>query len=73
MGKVDVSYCTVGIYFLNLYSNFISNFYCHILIFFHSDFKVGEFPGIPPSAPYILDMTLGRIFIKSSGDVGPCG
>ena len=31
--------------------------------------KVGEFPGIPQPAPYILDITLGRFFIKSSGEV----
>src|SRR5918996_2527225 len=31
--------------------------------------KVGEFPCIPPPAPNILDMTLGRFFIRSSGEV----
>ena len=31
--------------------------------------KVGEPLDIHPLAPNILDMTLGRFFIKSSGDV----
>src|SRR5918995_7336237 len=58
-----------AIYFLNLYSNSISNFYCHVLIFFHCDFKSRRSPSIPPPAPNILDMALGRFFIKSSGEV----